>query len=122
MAPAISAGDVIITIPVAPDAVRVGDIISFTSQSGSFVTTHRVIDIERAPDLRFITKGDANRDKDPTPIPAKQVAGKMVLIIPSLGYATRYLRNPLALTILVTVPLAILLWFELDKRWGRRER
>ena len=80
MEPAINTGSVIITRPIAPEAIHVGDIISFSSRSGTFVTTHRVIGIEQNPELLFITKGDANRGKDPAPISPDQVLGKLFLV------------------------------------------
>lgn len=121
MEPAISTGSVIITRPIAPESIQIGDIISFSSRSGTFLTTHRVIDIERTPELRFITKGDANREKDPAPIPSGQVLGKLFFVIPGLGYLVSYLRNPLGLVLLVGIPAIIILAFELEKRWIKEE-
>jgi signal peptidase len=122
MEPAINTGSVIITRPIAPEAIHVGDIISFSSRSGTFVTTHRVIGIEQNPELLFITKGDANRGKDPAPISPDQVLGKLFLVLPGLGYLISYIKNPVALIILIVVPLVIVLGFELDKRWIRGEK
>jgi signal peptidase len=122
MEPAISTGSIIITRPISPGAIEVGDIITYASRSGTFITTHRVIGIEQNPDLRFITKGDANRDKDPAPISPDQVLGKLFLVIPGLGYLISYIKNPVALIILIVVPLVIVLGFELDKRWVRGEK
>lgn len=122
MEPAIGTGSVIITRPVAPDHIQMGDIIIFSSGSGRFLTTHRVIGIERTPELRFITKGDANQDKDPAPIPSDQVLGKLLVVIPSLGFLISYIRNPLGLVLLIGIPAVIILAFELDKLWVRGEK
>ncbi len=122
MEPAIGTGSVIITRPIAPENIRVGDIISYSSRTGVYEVTHRVIGIEQTPDLHFITKGDANQDKDPTPIPAEQVLGKLFLVIPGLGYLITYMRNPIAIIMLIGIPAIILLWFELDKMWVRGEK
>jgi signal peptidase len=119
MEPAIGTGSVIITRPVAPEDIQIGDIILFTSRSGASIITHRVIGIEQTPELQFITKGDANRDRDPTPIPARQVIGTLFLAIPYLGYLVTSLRTPLGILFLIGIPAGILVANEL-KTWIER--
>ena len=43
----------------------------------------------------FQTKGDANNFPDPQPFILENVAGKVVLDVPWLGYAIVYASNPL---------------------------
>jgi len=119
MEPEIRTGNVIITGPVSPEEVVVGDIIIYSS-STSFVT-HRVIDIVRDPSLQFITKGDANEDPDPTPIPAERLAGRFVYQIANLGYVIAFLKTPLGLILTIGIPLLILVAFEVQKRWIKEE-
>lgn len=122
MEPAIGTGSVIISRPVNPEEIRTGDIIVFASRTGSFITTHRVIGIERTPGLQFITKGDANRGQDPSPIPAGQVLGTPVLVIPYLGFVIPFARSPLGMVILIGIPALILIAFEVKERWIRDEK
>ena len=68
MEPAVHTGDVIITRPVAPGQVAVGEIILFRPARGESFVAHRVVAVARDPDLHFVTKGDANNDRDPSPV------------------------------------------------------
>jgi signal peptidase len=117
MEPAIHTGSVIITGPIAPEQVMVGDIVIYSS--GRSYTTHRVIDIVHDPGLQFITKGDANEDPDPSPIPAEWIAGRFFYHIPYLGYVIAFLKTPLGLVLTIGIPALILFAYEVDRRWIR---
>lgn len=119
MEPAVPLGNVIITGPVSPGEVMVGDIIIYSS--GRNFVTHRVIDIIHDPGLRFVTKGDANEDPDPSPIPAERLAGRLVYQIPNLGYVIAFLKTPLGLILTIGIPALILIAFEVEKLWVREE-
>jgi len=118
MEPAVHTGSVIITRPVAPDQVSVGDVIIFRSVAGERYTAHRVIAITPGPDPQFITKGDANRDRDPNPVSSGQLAGLLFLELPYLSYLFVLIRTPLGLAITIGIPALILLAFEVRKRWS----
>lgn len=118
MEPALQTGSVILTRPIAPEQVKAGDIILFSSgPGGSFYTTHRVIGISQSPDLQFTTKGDANKDKDPSPVSSAQLAGVLVLGIPYLGYILPLIKTPLGIVMLIGLPALILIALEVNKRW-----
>ncbi len=117
MEPAVHAGSLIVTRPVAPEAIAVGDIIIFKSVLGETFTAHRVIGITKEPELRFITKGDANNGPDPNPVTPGQVAGLLFLQIPYLFYIFALVRTPLGLVLTIAIPAAILLVYWL--KWGR---
>ena len=83
MNPMLQAGDLVLTVDVAPEEIAVGDIVRF--RSGQVDILHRVVEIRDAGGLEFITRGDANNVTDP-PLPASAVEGRVVKILPGLGW------------------------------------
>jgi signal peptidase len=82
--------------------VNTGDVIAFTEGSGEKITViHRVI--EEKSNGTFVTKGDANADKDFAPITQNQITGTIVYNIPYLGYVTSYLQSMQGIIIAVTL-------------------
>lgn len=91
MKPTLVAGDLVIIQPVTPEAVRTGDIIQFRLPGGSVV--HRVVEIRRENGrLTFITQGDNNNVRD-DPVTPEQVQGRVVLVIPKVGWPTLWLKQ-----------------------------
>jgi len=89
MRPALRAGDLVLTTDVAPEKIAVGDIVRFRV-GGSYVL-HRVVEIRQAAGLEFITRGDANNVDDP-PLPASAVEGRVVTVLPGLGWPSIVVR------------------------------
>ncbi len=84
MEPEIPIGSLIYTSTATPESIQAGDIIAFYNYESSTPITHRVV--ENQADLnQFITKGDANEDKDREPIPYSNYIGKVTRHIPYLG-------------------------------------
>lgn len=96
MEPAINAGGLIFTRPISPEEIKAGDILTYVSTSGRETICHRVVSVEENP-LRFITRGDANKSSDPSPVSPAQVIGLVCLQVPYLGYVLRFVRSPLIL-------------------------
>ncbi|NLI74123.1 MAG: signal peptidase I [Euryarchaeota archaeon] len=91
MAPEIEAGDLLISVPIEPENIEIGDKILYRSQEGVIVC-HRVINIDHAS--RYIeTKGDANPTPDTDKIPFSSVVGKSIVSIPYLGYVVAFLGS-----------------------------
>lgn len=111
MEPAISPGDMIIFR--GQDDYEVGDIVIFEDEN--FVT-HRII--ERTEN-GFITKGDAN-NVDDGEILTEQMTGKIVLIIPKVGYAADFLKSPLGILVIVIGLLALIELPNLVRRKSKR--
>lgn len=117
MEPAISAGDLIVTAPVAANDVYTGDIITFVSLNG--LTCHRVTGITQSP-LTYITKGDANAVTDSQKVMPDRVIGKVVLRVPMLGYASYYVRTPAGLIFTVVIPGLLIVGLEMKRMlWER---
>ncbi len=85
MSPLIEPGDLVVVLKVPYCKIHVGDIIHFWD--GQQFIVHRVIDIRVIGSYKFfITKGDANEAPDPDPVPQTSVLGKMILVIPKIGW------------------------------------
>lgn len=82
MEPHIPVGSLIYVETAQPEAVADGEIIAF--QSGESVVTHRVVE-NRQLEGEFVTKGDANQEADPEPVPYAGLIGRVVRHIPYLG-------------------------------------
>ena len=93
MEPAIKVGSMVAVRPLEPEEVQPGDIITFRSERGSTVATHRVSRVDTENGLLFYTKGDANDIEDPSPVDPRNLVGKVVLTVPHLGYMFAYART-----------------------------
>lgn len=83
MEPNLAVGEVIVTKSVAMDKVKVGDIVSFRSQSPDMfgvIITHRVVEIDtdENDEKRFLTKGDANLSVDGRYVLESNFVGKVI--------------------------------------------
>jgi len=96
MRPTLDVGDIAITVQTHPENIKVGDIIQYWRQGETAPIIHRVIQIERAGGITYIvTKGDAN-DASDEPITVTQTVGKVVLIIPKIGWISIALKTAIS--------------------------
>lgn len=93
MEPTYSVGDLLYVKEVDPDAVKIGDPITFVLNEDLVVATHRVIRID-AQSRHFYTKGDANDTPDAAPVHFNNLIGVPQFSIPLLGYVSSYIQNP----------------------------
>ena len=107
-------GDLIIVQGIAPEEIKTGpppygDIIVFRQQSGSELIVHRAIGNETvAGQLYFITRGDGNTVQDPTPIPAGNVVGTVVMRVPWVGHLALFMRNQAGIYIIVGIIILLI--------------
>jgi signal peptidase I len=111
MEPAIHTGDLAILGPVATNDIQVGDIIAY--YKGNVEICHRVTAVEGGDQVAFITKGDANRSPDGTPVTPEKVNGKLVFSIPLAGHFIYFMKTPLGLFLTILLPLLFLIGSEL---------
>lgn len=114
MEPNMPVGALAITMPIAPEEVKVGDIITFIPYWDPDVTvSHRVVEVLNEEQFAFRTKGDAVEDIDPWVVPAGEARGKVIFNIPYLGYvansALLYVRTWWGLGFLVVLPSMLLI-------------
>jgi signal peptidase len=118
MAPAIPVGSLILTGPLSGPAAP-GDIITFTSPFRPATVVHRVVAVEAgAEDSDYVTKGDANSSIDGWRISTGAATGKVIAVIPLVGYAIGTLQRPSARVGVGLLVLALLL--PSFRRPGRR--
>jgi signal peptidase I len=89
MEPRYPPGTLIYVLPVKPDQIRLGDVITYQIQSGQpAVISHRVIAINSPADGKrtFILKGDNNSDPDPSAVIPAQIKGRLWYSVPLLGW------------------------------------
>ncbi len=95
MEPHINPNDLVVTRPVNPDQLHVGDVILYriTLANTTYRITHRIVAIKTDPWGRyyFITKGDNRKYADPWRVYPDQVIGKVVLVVPKVGLIWPYI-------------------------------
>ncbi len=111
MEPEIPVGGIVITHKVKPSSLKVGDIITFYSNdveiSGK-VNTHRIIEIKdsESGEKIFRTRGDANDADDKDPVYERDLIGKVIVNIGTVGSSVLgVLRNPKIILIFIVIPL-----------------
>lgn len=88
MRPTLEVGDIVIVAEKNPELLAAGDIIAYRVERSPIPTIHRVIEVEGSGvERKFVTKGDDN-DQPDDPVQPAQVEGKVVLVIPRLGWAS----------------------------------
>lgn len=96
------AGDIVLVKMTDGTQVKEGDIVTFQVGEGDRYLTHRMV--ERLDELNgqegdyIVTKGDANKSKDP-PISADRVRGKVTFVIPKMGSILNFVQENLWLCI-----------------------
>ncbi|MBO1305299.1 signal peptidase I [Enterococcus sp. 669A] len=96
------AGDIVLVKMTDGTQVKEGDIVIFQVGEGDRYLTHRMV--ERLSELNgeegdyIVTKGDANKSKDP-PILADRVLGKVTFVIPKMGSMLNFVQENIWLCI-----------------------
>ena len=105
MEPEMKVGSLVVTTPVEPEDIELGDIITFHQNSVSEnPISHRVVGIVGNSPSYFETKGDANGNADPFRVPAQNLIGKICFQVPSVGYFTEFLKTPLGFIFGMVIP------------------
>ncbi len=93
MEPAIDRGDIVLLDRSPPEAAfGPGGIVTYRDPAmPDRVVTHRIVDV--ADGGRFVTKGDANRDRDSTPLARDEVIGAGRIVVPALGLPRVWLTS-----------------------------
>lgn len=123
MRPTIDPGYLVVIQGVSnPGQVHVGDIIEFHPSWFNGSVVHRVMAEERSSQgVAYTTKGDNNTSPDPVPVSYGGVTGKVVLVIPYLGFLV--LSPPLDVALVVVLFMSSLLGSSLKSpkpKIGRR--
>ncbi len=109
MEPSIMTGDIVL-INSQPQYSK-NDVITFKDTQNR-VITHRIVNIEND---KISTKGDANRTSDPETINSKMILGKVIFVIPKIGFLVNFSKTLPGVILLIIVPCLILVSDEIFK-------
>lgn len=89
MGQAAPVGSAVVTVPPGATRLQVGDVITFRPDAGTPTTyTHRIAGVTAAG---ITTRGDANGAVDPWVLDRGDVVGRVVAVLPGVGWAARAL-------------------------------
>jgi len=118
MAPTFTKGSVVFTEKVEFEDIRVGDILTFESEDTTKRFTHRVYELDNNEQLIY-TKGDANDTRDPLPTSYKFVKGRVIYILPFMGYVIEALNSTAGR---IVAGVVIILWLAIEIELYRTKR
>lgn len=112
MAPVITPGSLTLVKNQPMNTYNPGDIISFYRQVDGTeeIITHR---IWRLGGNTYITKGDSNQAVDSQPVLPRLVIGKIIFIIPYLGYWISILKTSIGTIFFILIPCLFIIASEL---------
>lgn len=111
MQPSIMIGDLIIVQKAQKYFPK--ETITFTDLSNRKIT-HRIAKAEEEPVGQiFLTKGDANRSTDVGKVSSEKVLGKVVLVIPKIGYFINLVQNPKVSLPIIIFCASVIIFLEL---------
>ncbi|PSN84583.1 signal peptidase I [Candidatus Marsarchaeota G2 archaeon ECH_B_SAG-F08] len=125
MTPAIKEGDLLVISGVNPNTLKIGNIIVYCSTDPALkdcLIVHRIVYITRVNGqiVGFVTKGDNNYVTDnqaglepPSGIPPQDVVGKVIFVIPLVGFLVIFLKQPAGFAFVVFLAI---LYFVIEIR------
>jgi signal peptidase I len=121
MEPGIKTGSIISVTPVSdPGKFKKGDVITFkASDAPDKLITHRIIDVQKVnSSVQYITKGDNNDAKDPTPVPATNVVAQYDnFTIPYVGYLLSFVKSKMGAVLMLIVPGVLMMVWSIISIW-----
>lgn len=137
MEPVIGVGDLVVVRPLAkkasPDrsSYKAGDIIAYKSEVNSgLIVTHRIIEVKNSGgSVEYLTKGDANNNRDQGLVSPDQVLGRKIMVVPYIGKGLAFGKTKAGYTFLILLPACLvivseakIIWREVQRiRLGRRK-
>jgi len=119
MSPALDTGSLVITRPVNPYSIDIGDVIAYHPPTNpDILVVHRVAGIDNGSPLSFRTKGDANNSLDSYMVPAESILGQVSFHVPWIGYLVGFAKSSLGFVVLLAIPGAVVIYLELNKLWA----
>jgi len=121
MEPAIHQGALVISRPVPPDSLNVGDVITYRRPDAQAGVTHRIVAQHDTDGKRsFTMKGDNNGSPDPTDISFSSDTPRVEFVAPYAGYAVAFLHSAAGLLLVIALPaIALIAVFVLGMGQGR---
>lgn len=113
MEPLIHTGDLVVVRTIAPDAIQIGDVVTFPHPDGSGrLLTHRVRDLAFESGIAHVTtKGDAVTGREQWDVPLHGSIGRVEYRVSKAGYVIAWFKSPAALLAAgVAAALALTAW------------
>ena len=92
MSPTLEVGDLVIVEDTEPEAIAVGDVITY-SVGNDNVVTHRVKEVIDDNQIQFVTQGDANNVEDMNPVSHEDLIGKEVYQFVGMGSKIQFIQD-----------------------------
>lgn len=120
MVPTININDAIVVKRENNDKYGVGDVITFKSEDNNYEgypITHRIIQKEELDEKQssYITKGDNNVIADPDRVSTSDIYGKVMFVIPKLGYFKNFLAKPSNFFLCILIPSLIVFIYDFSR-------
>jgi signal peptidase I len=111
MSPQLRRGDAVLVLPVAPDKLQLGEVISYHSLiDRRVIITHRLI--AKTTDGHLQTQGDSLAEPDPM-IEQSAIIGRVAFMMPAAGRVVDLFHHPMKLVATMYLGLSLLLIVEL---------
>lgn len=116
--------DIIVVRKVETESIKIGDDVVYMGKEGDFndkIITHRVTNIIKENDtIQFETKGTANPTVDPL-IKEDQIFGRVMFKSTILSFINKIINHPIGFYVLIVLPVALLIFFEIVDRMKEKE-
>ena len=112
MEPNINVYDVVLVKKTNINKLKKGDVITFYSTNNYFgdtPITHRIANIDDRTSI--IVKGDHNEKADNEKVIPKNIIGKVILVIPSLGKLQFFLASKSGFIVAIIIPAIVIFTF-----------
>ena len=114
MEPTIKTGSIVVVKPM--NDYKIGEIITFNIKGAEYPITHRIEDIGVIEGKKYyITRGDANEERDQTETRESDVFGKSLFSVSYLGYAVDFAKKPIGFILIIGIPAIIIIADEIKK-------
>lgn len=120
MAPTINVADAVVAYKPNPKNLKKGDIITFSSTDARYTgltVTHRILQVvnDEVGIRKFRTKGDNNTTADDSLVNSENIYGKVIFVIPWLGYLQFFLTKSYGWILLVVLPCIGIIIYDILK-------
>lgn len=117
MEPGIKTGSLVLVSK--KNSYQSGEIITYRNKTGkgdlnkNLTTTHRIVDIVNFEgESSYRTKGDANLTPEENLVTNEEIVGKVVWILPFIGYIISFAKTRNGLIFLIIIPATIIIYNE----------
>lgn len=91
--------------------------------NSKYIVIHRAIEKKTTPDGKtiFVTKGDANQDKDARETSQENILGKVFFNVPLVGFIVSWIQTTTGKVALIVIPLVLVVYHTLQTAVAKRK-